>query len=404
MAWEENTYQACLFDSPENNKGKNFVPFLPRDLTKGRFLPYGMRTPFQTYFKSAPKSLIAAVQFIDHSDKIEVLFMATRPGWKKQELMSALLYAIKLEFKKPVEFWEPTEAGKKFMTKYKKKNPNKNASSDLSKKDLRHFVEKYQLQRFLDRPYEWLEKTILRIGEYSQESGEYEFNSDELEQVILDKIKHQKEYNENNLYLQYALEDEIKRLLSKQGFSYRERSYQGLVSLSDYLTTKFGTIRISDHKQKKGGGFNLGTGKQNGEAELSVIFDDKGNVSVEKWRPDLTDLTSEEREKLDDLLEYIVDINLTKKKNPQQHKLNPEGRLTRRQQEYIKLLEIIAKENKGENIMLLKEQGGILFGFQFESDAQAEEFFKFVKLSRRLRDVDRIEKVVFLVMPFDVEI
>ena len=118
ITWEENTYQANLFETPDKVTPDNQSVFMPRNATKGRILPWGMRTPFELFFKNAPKSLLAAAQYIVHPDKIEIIFMSTRAGWKRQGLMSAIIKAIKKEHGiNSITYWEPTKVGEKFQPK-----------------------------------------------------------------------------------------------------------------------------------------------------------------------------------------------------------------------------------------------------------------------------------------------
>jgi len=121
VSWEAETYQANLFETPEDVIDKNQKVFMPRDAMKGRVLPFGMRPPFMMFFKGAPKALLAAAQYILRDGQAEIIFMSTRPGWKNQGLMSAVIDAIKAEHGiSKVTYWEPTKAGKAFA---KKKNP-----------------------------------------------------------------------------------------------------------------------------------------------------------------------------------------------------------------------------------------------------------------------------------------
>jgi len=116
ISYEENTYQANVFDSPDNRNDSNIKLFLPRTVETGLFAG---RSAFEIFFKNAPEPLIAACQYIVHGDEIEVVFMQTRRGWKRLGIMRALIDAIKQTHAiEKIKFYEPTSVGKKFIKGY----------------------------------------------------------------------------------------------------------------------------------------------------------------------------------------------------------------------------------------------------------------------------------------------
>ncbi len=117
-AYEENTYQANFFMDPSerHEDGETFI-WLPRSFFENRVMPQfgGILGMFE---KSHYKKILGACQYLVKGDTIEIIYMATRRGWKKQNIMSILIEAIKQEHGlSKLEYWKPTDAGKKFAKK-----------------------------------------------------------------------------------------------------------------------------------------------------------------------------------------------------------------------------------------------------------------------------------------------
>lgn len=128
FSWEPGSHILNLFDKPENVSEKNAKLFPQRTKTMGgaRYISQHFKT-FWNKSTGVSPHLIGALLVVAHDDKkeVELVFGTTRPGWKKQHIMKAMVEAAKREWPDyELIPWEPTKAGKAAFAKIIK-NPRK---------------------------------------------------------------------------------------------------------------------------------------------------------------------------------------------------------------------------------------------------------------------------------------